>query len=39
LNDKHQVIGVAVVGMGGSTKLTSAEFLAVNGTELAALLK
>jgi RNA-directed DNA polymerase len=38
LNDKHQVIGVAVLGMSGSTKLTSAEFLAVNATELAALL-
>jgi RNA-directed DNA polymerase len=39
LNDKYQVIGVAVLGMSGSTKLTSAEFFAVNGTELAALLK
>ncbi len=39
LNEAYQVIGVAVRGLNGSTELASAEFLAVNATELLALLK
>lgn len=38
LNDGYQVIGIAAVGFGGSTKFTGVEFMAVNGIELSALL-
>lgn len=38
LDDKHQVVGIAVLGTGGSTEITSAEFLAVSSTEINALL-
>ena len=34
LNERHQVIAIAVLGTGGSVKLTSAEFLAVSAVEL-----
>jgi RNA-directed DNA polymerase len=38
LNNKHEVVGVAVRGLNGSVPLNEAEFLAINGRELDALL-
>jgi hypothetical protein len=38
LNNKHEVVGVAVRGLNGSVPLNEAEFLAINGRELDAIL-
>jgi RNA-directed DNA polymerase len=38
LNKKYEVIGVAVRGLNGKVPLNQAEFLAVNGTEIGAML-
>jgi hypothetical protein len=34
LNDKHEVVGVAVMGLNGKVELKTTEFLAVSITEL-----
>jgi RNA-directed DNA polymerase len=38
LNAKHEVVGVAVRGLNGNVPLNQAEFLAINGNELSAVL-
>jgi RNA-directed DNA polymerase len=37
INDKHEVVGVAVMGLNGKVELKTSEFLAVNIAELAKL--
>jgi RNA-directed DNA polymerase len=38
LNQKYEVVGIAVRGLNGQVPLNQAEFLAVNGTEIDAML-